>query len=103
MTNLRGLNETVFPSFEAGAREAGKDPSKMERVCLMNLMYDKDKTKKKGRKQVPAADFEAPVSVVQEAEDIINEVLYLKDTGFNHVILCDYSPDSKPGLAAMFL
>ncbi|MGZ4879608.1 MAG: LLM class flavin-dependent oxidoreductase [Halobacteriota archaeon] len=101
VTNPQVLNEVVFPNFEAGAREAGKDPSKMERVCLLNLMYDKDKAMKKGRMQVPATDFEATVSVVQEPGDIINEVLDLKDAGFNHIILTDNSQDNEPGLDAM--
>ena len=30
VTNPRVLNETVFPSFEAGARDAGNYPSKMD-------------------------------------------------------------------------
>ncbi|MGZ4951605.1 MAG: LLM class flavin-dependent oxidoreductase [Halobacteriota archaeon] len=101
VTNPQVLNEVVFPNFEAGAREAGKDPSKMKRVCLLNLMYDKDKAMKKGRMEVEAADFESTVSVVQEPQDIINEVIDLKDAGFTHIILTDNSPDSEPGLEAM--
>lgn len=33
---------TLFPSFEKGARDAGKDPSKLEKVIEIIISYDED-------------------------------------------------------------
>jgi len=32
----------IFPSFEKGAREAGKDPEKLDKLILLHLAYDKE-------------------------------------------------------------
>lgn len=101
ITNPKVLKEVVFPNFEAGALEAGKDPGKMERTVLLNMVYDVNKVMKKGHIQTKAADFEATISVVQGPEDIIQDIGELKDLGFNHIILSDNSPDNGPAMKVM--
>ena len=38
-TDPQLVKNVVFPNFEAGAKEAGKDPKKMERPVMLTYMY----------------------------------------------------------------
>jgi secondary-alcohol dehydrogenase (coenzyme-F420) len=101
VTNPKVLEEVVFPNFEAGAREAGKDPSKMERAIMMNFAYDPSKSTKKGHTIGHQAEFEARSTVVHEPEDFITYIDELVDLGFNHIVLNDLSPSNGPALEAL--
>jgi len=100
-TNPKVLEEVIFPNFEAGAREAGKDPSKMERATMMNFAYDPSKSRKKGHIIRRLTEFEARYTVVHEPEDFITYIDELVDLGFNHIVLNDLSPSNGPALAAL--
>ena len=39
--NLQSCKTKIFPSFEAGAKAAGKDPSKMEKAVVISLAFSK--------------------------------------------------------------
>ena len=53
MDSRERIKKDIFPAFEKGAREAGKDPSKMEKmVCWTTGYGDVEKTKRKFRTQI---------------------------------------------------
>jgi G6PDH family F420-dependent oxidoreductase len=100
-TNPKVLGEVIFPNFEAGAREAGKDPTKMERAIMMNFAYDPSKSTEKGHTVARQGEFEERTTIVHEPEDFITYIDELVDLGFNHIVLADLSPSNGPALAAL--
>jgi secondary-alcohol dehydrogenase (coenzyme-F420) len=101
VTNPKVLKEVVFPNFEAGAREAGKDPNKMERAIVMNFTYDPSKSTEKGHAVMQQTEFEARFTVLHEPEDFVTYIDELVDLGFTHIVLNDISPNNGPALEAL--
>jgi secondary-alcohol dehydrogenase (coenzyme-F420) len=101
VTNPKVLKKVVFPNFEAGAREAGKDPNKMERAIVMNFTYDPSKSTEKGHTVMQQTEFEARFTVVHEPEDFVTYIDELVDLGFTHIVLNDMSPNNGPALEAL--
>jgi alkanesulfonate monooxygenase SsuD/methylene tetrahydromethanopterin reductase-like flavin-dependent oxidoreductase (luciferase family) len=101
ITNPKVLHEVVFPNFEAGAREAGKDPSKMERAIMFNFLYDPSKTVPKQTSAGGNEEFESKIWVAYGPEDLMAYINELKDMGFNHIICNDLSPSNDPALEAL--
>lgn len=53
MDSREKIKNEIFPAFERGARDAGKDPSKMEKMVCWTTGYGNiEKTKKKFRVQI---------------------------------------------------
>jgi coenzyme F420-dependent glucose-6-phosphate dehydrogenase len=116
------LHNVLFPAVERGAKQMGRDPSKIERTIELGLGYDKDYTKalKKVRfwtgTMFPAAfkygmadprEIEAMGNLVGDeqvaksfaigtkAEDFISRIEKLGKLGFSHIYLQSNSPDEK--------
>jgi G6PDH family F420-dependent oxidoreductase len=99
------VKDVIFPNFEAGAKEAGKDPKKMERAVAVLYVYDPDRIIDPEAMKVSAE--EAKIEVAGEgtqtelwhtAEDIIKRIEELKRIGFDHVIFGNFSIDGDAGL-----
>jgi G6PDH family F420-dependent oxidoreductase len=98
VTDPKYVKEELMPNFEAGAREAGKDPSTMRRLVSVFYYYDpnyaiadyyadpelqKSKKSSSSEAKVEIADaMEAPL-LVHSAEDIIKRVEELKRMGYD--------------------
>ncbi len=116
------LRNVLIPAVERGAKQMGRDPSKIERVIELGLGYDKDYTKalKKVRFWTGSMfhvtfkygiadprEIEAMGSLVGDeqvakgfaigtkAEDFISRIEKLVKVGFNHIYLQSTSPDEK--------
>jgi coenzyme F420-dependent glucose-6-phosphate dehydrogenase len=116
------LRNVLVPAVERGAKQMGRDPSKIERVIELGLGYDKDYTKalKKVRFWTGSMfhvtfkygiadprEIEAMGSLVGDdqvakgfaigtkAEDFISRIEKLVKVGFNHIYLQSTSPDEK--------
>lgn len=116
------LRNVLVPAVERGAKQMGRDPSRIERVIELGLGYDKDYTKalKKVRFWTGAMfhvtfkygiadprEIEAMGSLVGDeqvakgfaigtkAEDFISRIEKLVKLGFNHINLQSTSPDEK--------
>jgi G6PDH family F420-dependent oxidoreductase len=119
------LKNVTIPQFEAGAKEAGKDPKKMERAMLIWYSVDPDYEKAIeglrfwGGCLVPSM-FKYPVydskevelhanlvghdmlkknyMVATNAEDLIKEIKRFKDAGITHFCLGNSSPNVNLGI-----
>ena len=119
------LKNVTIPQFEAGAKEAGKDPKKMERAMLIWYSVDPDYEKAiEGLRfwsgcLVPAM-FKYKVSdatevelhanlvghhtmksafiVATNAEDLIKEIKRFKNAGITHFCLGNSSPNVDTGI-----
>ena len=116
------LHNVLIPAVERGAKQMGRDPSKIERTIDLGVGYDKDYTKalKKVRfwtgTMFPATfkygmadprEIEAMGSLVGDeqvakgfaigtkAEDFFSKIEKLSKLGFNHIYLQSTSPDEK--------
>jgi coenzyme F420-dependent glucose-6-phosphate dehydrogenase len=116
------LCNVLVPALERGAKQMGRDPSKIERVIELGLGYDKDYTKalKKVRFWTGSMfhvafkygiadprEIEAMGSLVGDeqvakgfaigtkSEDFISKIEKLTRLGFNHIYLQSTSPDEK--------
>jgi alkanesulfonate monooxygenase SsuD/methylene tetrahydromethanopterin reductase-like flavin-dependent oxidoreductase (luciferase family) len=102
-TDAHHVKEVLMPTFEAGAREAGKDPNTMERTVQPNYIYDpeqvihpedfaliKDPGTVPGTENATVPGIENAVDVsllytlAHNAEDIITAIEKLKGMGYNH-------------------
>ena len=103
-TDPQLVKNVVFPNFEAGAKEAGKDPKKMERAVLVTYMYDPDSFVDPKIFGLLPEDYkievarEAEVLVGHSAEDFIKRIEELKAIGFDHVIFGNMSVDGDLGV-----
>jgi len=99
------VRDVIFPNFEAGARQAGKDPATMERALAVLYYYDPDHLVDPEAMKVSAS--EAKIEVAGEgsqmelwhsAEDIIRRIEEWKRLGFDHLIFGNFSGDCEAGL-----
>lgn len=99
------VRDVIFPNFEAGARQAGKDPATMERALAVLYYYDPDHLVDPEVMKVSAS--EAKIEVAGEgsqmelwhsAEDIIRRIEEWKRLGFDHLIFGNFSGDCEAGL-----
>jgi G6PDH family F420-dependent oxidoreductase len=100
------VRDVIIPNFEAGAREAGKDPAAMERALAVLYFYDPDYLVEPEAMKVSSS--EAKIEVAGEgsqmelwhsAEDIIQKIEGWKRMGFDHLIFGNFSADCDAGLA----
>jgi len=119
------LKNVTIPKFEEGAREAGKDPSKMERAMLIWYSVDPDyekavegnrfwagclvpsmfKYKVYDPKEVQLHANLVHCDTIKEnymcatdAEEMIKEIERFKAAGINHFCLGNSSPDVNTGI-----
>jgi alkanesulfonate monooxygenase SsuD/methylene tetrahydromethanopterin reductase-like flavin-dependent oxidoreductase (luciferase family) len=119
------LKNVTIPRFEEGAREAGKDPSKMERAMLIWYSVDPDyekavegnrfwagclvpsmfKYKVYDPKEVQLHANLVHCDTIKEnymcatdAEEMIKEIERFKAAGINHFCLGNSSPDVNTGI-----
>ncbi|HNB02885.1 MAG: LLM class flavin-dependent oxidoreductase [Methanomicrobiales archaeon] len=99
------LKDVIIPNFEAGAREAGKDPATMERALAVLYFYDPEHLVDPEAMKVSAS--EAKIEVAGEGsqmelwhspEDIIGRIEEWKRLGFDHLIFGNFSADCDAGL-----
>ena len=99
------VRDVIFANFEAGAREAGKNPTTMERALAVLYFYDPDHLVDPEAMKVSAS--EAKIEVAGEgsqmelwynAEDIIQRIEEWKRLGFDHLIFGNFSSDCEAGL-----
>jgi coenzyme F420-dependent glucose-6-phosphate dehydrogenase len=116
------LRNVLIPAVERGAKQMGRDPSKIERTIELGLSYDRDYAKalKKVRfwagtmfpvtfkyGMADPREIEAMGNLVGDeqvakafaigtkAEDFIERIEKLAKAGFNHIYLQSTSPDEK--------
>lgn len=119
------LKKSTIPNFEKGAREAGKDPKKMEKAMLIWYSIDEDLTcaiegnrfwcaclvpsmfkyKVYEPKEVQQHASLVSHDLIQknyicatDAEDLIKEIERFKAAGINHFCLGNSSPDVDKGI-----
>lgn len=119
------LKNVTIPNFEAGAKEAGKDPKKMERAMLIWYSVDPDYEKaieslrfwagclvpamfKYKVSDAPEVELHANLvghdtmksafMVATNAEDLIKEIKRFKDAGITHFCLGNSSPNVNNGI-----
>jgi G6PDH family F420-dependent oxidoreductase len=103
-TDPQLVKNVVFPNFEAGAKEAGKDPKKMERTVMLTYMYDPDRLVDPNTTFSSAEDAkievaeEVQVLVASSTEDFIKRVEKFKEIGFDHVVFINMSADPHLGV-----
>lgn len=99
------VKDSIIPNFEAGAREAGRDPKTMERALAVLYFYDPNHLVDPEAMKVSAS--EAKIEVAGEgsqmelwhsAEDIIKHIEEWKRLGFDHLIFGNFSADCDAGL-----
>ncbi len=101
-TNPQYVAEELFPAFEAGAREAGKDPEDMERAVQVFYTYDPDQViPPEAQKQenagtvsgvTQAVDPSLYYSFPNSAEDLIKTIEKLKGMGYNNIAVFNGTP-----------
>jgi alkanesulfonate monooxygenase SsuD/methylene tetrahydromethanopterin reductase-like flavin-dependent oxidoreductase (luciferase family) len=107
-TDAHYVKDVLMPNFEAGAREAGKDPETMERAVQPVYFYDPDQVirpeeffqKWEDPGTVPgiekAMDMSLYYTFAHGAEDLIKTIEKLKGIGFDNI----YFGNGTPGLKA---
>ncbi|MGZ7164466.1 MAG: LLM class flavin-dependent oxidoreductase, partial [Halobacteriota archaeon] len=95
--NPQYVKEELFPTFEAAAREAGKDPNTMERVGHFAYFYDPEQVIPLESIQQDAGTVSGGalsramssgiVSIFHSAEDIITRIEELKQMGYDHIVV----------------
>jgi alkanesulfonate monooxygenase SsuD/methylene tetrahydromethanopterin reductase-like flavin-dependent oxidoreductase (luciferase family) len=108
-TDAHYVKEVLMPNFEAGAREAGKDPNTIERVVQPNYFYDPEQVITPEDIQlaplligdpgtVPgienAVDASLMYTLAHNAEDIIKTIEKLKGMGFDHIAFGNNTPSN---------
>jgi len=93
--NPQYIRDELFPSFEAGARESGKDPDTMERVGHFTYIYDPDHVVQPEMVQQDAGTIKGSavskafssefISTFHTAEDFIRKIEEMKGMGYNHL------------------
>jgi len=93
------VKEELLPNFEAGAREAGKDPKTMERAGHLVYVYDPDQVVAPESLQQDAgtvsgsvlsrAMSSGPISIFHSAEDFIKKIEELKRMGYDHIAIAN--------------
>jgi hypothetical protein len=99
------VKDIIFPNFEAGAREAGKDPDTMERALAVLYFFDPNHLVDPEAMKVSASEAKIEVAGAGSqmelwhcAEDIIRRIEELKGMGFDHIIFGNFSADCDAGL-----
>jgi G6PDH family F420-dependent oxidoreductase len=97
--NPQYVREELLPAFEAGAREAGRDPKTMERVGHFSYVYDPDQVVRPEHLQqdagtisggaVSKAFSSGVISIFHNAEDFIKRIEEFKRMGYNHLAIAD--------------
>ncbi len=106
VTDPQKVHNVVFPNFEAGAREAGKDLKQMERAVFLMYLYDPDNILAPSMFEMPPGmtmedlkmDVVSEVLIGHSAEDFIMRIEELKAVGFNHIIFGNMSMDGDSGV-----
>ncbi len=119
---LEYYKEKLFPSFEKGAKEAGKDPKKMEKVIEFIVSYDEDfdKAVESARfwggvlvpiffnlgiydprviesvgRMISKEEIAKNWLIVTSPEEAIKKIKEYIDVGFTHVQFLSSSPDEE--------
>ena len=104
-TDSQLIKNVIFPNFEAGVKEAGKDLKKMERAVLVFCKYDPDHLLDPEARAIASSEEakleildEVPYLLAHGAEDFIKQIKELKKIGFNHIIYGNMSMDGDLSL-----
>ncbi len=98
------VKEVLIPNFEAGAREAGKDPNAMERAVQIGYTYDPEQVipleyqKMEDPGTVPgiekSMDQSLFASFLHSAEDLIKTIEKLKGMGYDSIAISNNTPSN---------
>ena len=106
VTDAHYVKDVLMPNFEAGAREAGKDPKTMERAVNVNYTYDPDQVIHPEDQNfliedpgtIPgvekAVDLSLHWSFPHNAEDVIKTIEKLKGMGFDNIGVGNNTPSN---------
>jgi len=93
------IRDELFPSFEAAARESGRDPNTMERVGHFGYVYDPENVVSPENLQQDAGTISGGamskafasefISIFHDAEDFIRKIEDMKRMGYNHLAVVD--------------
>jgi G6PDH family F420-dependent oxidoreductase len=97
----RYIAEELLPAFEAGAREAGRDPAAMERVGHFSYVYDPEQVVRPENVQQDAGTISGGamskafasemIAIFHDAEDFIRKIEEMGRMGYNHLAIADGS------------
>jgi len=93
------VREELLPSFEAGAREVGKDPETMERVGHFAYVYDPDQVVAPENLQQDAGTIsggalgramsDVMIVIFHSPEDFIGKIEKMKRMGYDHIAVAN--------------
>jgi alkanesulfonate monooxygenase SsuD/methylene tetrahydromethanopterin reductase-like flavin-dependent oxidoreductase (luciferase family) len=105
--NPQYVKEELWPAFEAGAWESGKDPKTMQRVGHFSYFYDPDHVVKPEDLQQDAGTISGGavskafaggvISIFHNAEDFIRKIEEMKRMGYNHIAIGNCSASIEKG------
>lgn len=97
--NPQYVRDELWPAFEAGARAAGKDPGKMERVGHFSYIYDPDGVVDPGYIQQDAGTIQGGamskafasqmICLFHSADDCIRKIGEMERMGYTHLAIAD--------------
>lgn len=97
--NPRYIRDELWPAFEAGARAAGKDPGKMERVGHFSYIYDPKGEVNPDYIQHDAGTIQGGamskaftsrmITVFHSADDCIRRIEEMGRMGYTHLAIAD--------------
>jgi len=103
--NPQYVKEELLPTFEASAREAGKDPEAMERGVNIDYIYDPDYAIDPESIQQDAGTVSGGalsramsggiMSFPHSAEDLIKKIEEMKRMGYDHIAVAGGTADAK--------
>jgi G6PDH family F420-dependent oxidoreductase len=124
VSSWQNCRDTIFPQFEKGAREAGKDPSQMEKLALVaGGLNDIEGTIQRIRKlQVGSTilenfNEEDPRKIEESQSRVTDEMIWgnyclartcdelidafdqFRKGGASHIVFTDFSPNPKETIA----
>ena len=105
--NPRYVAEELLPAFDAGAREAGKDPATMDRVAHFAYIYDPEQVVRPESVQQDAGTISGGamskafasefISIFHDAEDFIRKIEEMGRMGYNHLAIANNSMAIEKG------
>jgi coenzyme F420-dependent glucose-6-phosphate dehydrogenase len=122
---VKDFKEKILPNFERGAREAGKDPSRMERVVLLGgsvgdvegavrwirrviagaaiteLFNEPDpRVIERRAQQMSDEEIKNIYRLFPSPEGMVEEAKRFIEAGANHIVFTDFTPDFQAMMRA---
>jgi len=103
--NPQYVKGELWPAFESGAKEAGKDPDKMERVAYLHMSTTRTSSSPLRRSArthgtlsggaTSRAFSSGVISIFHSAEDFIKKIEEMKRMGYTHISVANGTRSSE--------